>query len=162
MAILSSIAVTYQSFFLLQNHIQPPKILKIAKYFFVTIFIIEVLLKWVGLGIRKYFRDDWNKFDFTIATLGLFITIYVSNVLLGDVKSLKMFKVAKMYTLIKALSSLRSFEIFRIINLTSKPIIKLKKMTNNIILSIPIMLQMVMTLILLFYWYALLGISLFN
>ena len=81
-----------------------------------SIFLLEVLMKWIGLGLRKYFADDWNKFDFSIAVLGLFITVYVSNVILGDAKSLKVFKVAKMYSLLKALSSLRSFEMCRIIN----------------------------------------------
>lgn len=123
---------------------------------------MEVLVKWVGLGIRKYFKDDWNKFDCTIAFLGLFITIYVTNVILGDVKSLKMFKVAKMCTLLKALSSLRTFEMFSIMQLTWNPVLKLKKMTNNILVSVPMMCEMLMLVGVVMYWYGLVGTSEFN
>lgn len=132
------------------------------KYLFVGLFLLEVLVKWVGLGIRKYFKDDWNKFDCTIAFLGLFITIYVTNVILGDVKSLKMFKVAKMCTLLKALSSLRTFEMFSIMQLTWNPVLKLKKMTNNILVSVPMMCEMLMLVGVVMYWYGLVGTSEFN
>lgn len=136
--------------------------LKVLKYLFVGLFLLEVLVKWVGLGIRKYFKDDWNKFDCTIAFLGLFITIYVTNVILGDVKSLKMFKVAKMCTLLKALSSLRTFEMFSIMQLTWNPVLKLKKMTNNILVSVPMMCEMLMLVGVVMYWYGLVGTSEFN
>ena len=34
-------------------------------YFFSAIFLIEAVLKLIGLGTR-YFKDNWNIFDFTI------------------------------------------------------------------------------------------------
>ncbi len=34
---------------------------------FGSFFILEAVMKIVGLGPRRYFQSGWNKFDFTIA-----------------------------------------------------------------------------------------------
>ncbi len=105
-----------------------------------TVFLLEVLVKWAGLGIRKYFRDSWNRFDFAMALLGLFVSVLVSDMLLSDVKSLKMFKFAKMIYVIKVLVSLRSFEVLRVVHLTFVPVEKVKKMLYKILLCLPMVL----------------------
>jgi hypothetical protein len=46
-----------------------------------------------------------------MAVLGLLVIVFVTNVLLPDAKSLKMFKFAKMVYIVKVLVSLRSFEV---------------------------------------------------
>jgi hypothetical protein len=41
--------------------------------FFTTIFILEMLLKWVAFGWKKYFTDAWCWLDFVIVTVSLII-----------------------------------------------------------------------------------------
>jgi hypothetical protein len=36
-------------------------------YIFTTIFILEALIKIIGQGLKSYFEDGWNLFDFVIA-----------------------------------------------------------------------------------------------
>ena len=36
------------------------------------IFTFEVMVKLIGLGIEKYFGDNWNRFDFTLVLLTFF------------------------------------------------------------------------------------------
>ena len=38
---------------------------------FTALFAIEAILKMVGLGIRRYFRSSWNKFDFCIVIVSV-------------------------------------------------------------------------------------------
>jgi len=38
-------------------------------YVFACIFIIEAILKMIGLGVKDYFKDKWNQFDFIIVIL---------------------------------------------------------------------------------------------
>ena len=38
-------------------------------YVFSGIFLIEATLKIIGLGIKSYFKDKWNRFDFFIVIL---------------------------------------------------------------------------------------------
>ncbi len=42
------------------------EILFILKIIFVTVYIIEALLKLIAYGLRGYFGDWWNVFDFVI------------------------------------------------------------------------------------------------
>lgn len=39
--------------------------------FFVIVFVIEAILKLLALGVIRYFKDEWNTFDFIVTFLGL-------------------------------------------------------------------------------------------
>jgi hypothetical protein len=39
-------------------------------YIFTIIFLIEMILRWIGLGFRKYFTNYWRWIDF--------ITVFVN------------------------------------------------------------------------------------
>ena len=41
-------------------------ILRIFDYIFTGIFVIEMLFKWLGIGLKKYFTDPWCILDFII------------------------------------------------------------------------------------------------
>ncbi len=41
--------------------------LEIINYIFTGIFLIEALLKLAAWGLKQYFLDEWNIFDFLIA-----------------------------------------------------------------------------------------------
>ena len=37
----------------------------------IYVYIVECCIKIIGLGITKYFSDDWNKFDFVMVGISL-------------------------------------------------------------------------------------------
>lgn len=37
---------------------------------FVVVFVIEAILKLLALGVVRYFKDEWNTFDFVVTLLG--------------------------------------------------------------------------------------------
>lgn len=39
--------------------------------YFLYMYIIEFMIKIIGLGIEKYWEDDWNKFDFGMIVLSV-------------------------------------------------------------------------------------------
>jgi hypothetical protein len=41
-------------------------VLKALDVVFTFIFVVEMFLKWFGLGFRKYFTDPWSLLDFFI------------------------------------------------------------------------------------------------
>jgi len=51
---------------------------EILNQIFTAIFIIEVIVKNFALGIRLYFSDGWNIFDFIIV-LGSLVGLFVSS-----------------------------------------------------------------------------------
>jgi hypothetical protein len=48
--------------------------LECVNYIFVAIFIIEAIIKLLGFGFR-YFKDNWNRFDFFIITISVVFII---------------------------------------------------------------------------------------
>ncbi len=48
-------------------------------YFFSSFFIIEVVLKLIGLGIGPYFKDSWNLFDFIVVLITIIAEIIAQS-----------------------------------------------------------------------------------
>ncbi|GEL07727.1 ion transporter [Salisediminibacterium halotolerans] len=67
----------------------------------VWIFVIELLIKMTGFGIRGYFRDPWNHFDFSIVALSL---IFYNTPL---VSVLRLVRVLRLIRLIPAIPALK-------------------------------------------------------
>lgn len=80
--------------------------LEISNYIFVVIYIIEFLLKIIGLGGRYYFASSWNKFDFVILVFGI---LSLSEGLLPfNATVLRVLRIARLFRVIKVLKGLRS------------------------------------------------------
>ena len=79
--------------------------LEIANYFFTAFFTFEFLIKISSFG-RRYFRDNWNIFDFVIVLCSLFIPI-ISNLNLPSFNTssqvLRSLRVGRMFRLFRNL-----------------------------------------------------------
>eukprot|EP01050_Picozoa_sp_SAG11_P005532 SAG11_NODE_394_length_9826_cov_3.333607_3_plen_227_part_00 len=65
-----------------QHHEMDPSALRVLQYCdsaFGVIFIVECLLKILGFGIRGYFRDSGNQFDFLIVSFIVLEHLSISN-----------------------------------------------------------------------------------
>ena len=45
--------------------------LEVLNYIFCVVFVCECILKLFGLGVRRYFRDGWNDFDFVLVCFSI-------------------------------------------------------------------------------------------
>ncbi len=66
------------------------------------------MIKNIGLGIEKYFEDDWNKFDFSMILISI-----LSNVLYSVLNILRSVKSAKAGKLLRLTKLNRVFKMFR-------------------------------------------------
>jgi len=61
-------------------HLQQRQVLRAvlarADQVFTCLFLVEVLLKWIALGLNKYFSDAWSWIDFLILQVGRFHDIH--------------------------------------------------------------------------------------
>ncbi|XP_071948425.1 voltage-dependent calcium channel type A subunit alpha-1-like isoform X5 [Antedon mediterranea] len=90
---------------------QPDQLDDILKYFnvfFTTMFTVECILKLVAYGVRNYFRDAWNIFDF-ICVVGSITDILVSEYGEGfiNLSVLRLFRAARLIKLLRQGSSIR-------------------------------------------------------
>lgn len=46
-------------------------VLNIADILFTCLFLMEMLIKWIGFGLKKYFSDPWCWLDFLILDVRL-------------------------------------------------------------------------------------------
>jgi len=76
--------------------------------YFLYMYCVEFLIKVIGLGIEKYWDDDWNKFDF-----GMIVMSVASSLLYSVLTLLKGAKTAKAGKLLKMAKINRVFKMFR-------------------------------------------------
>lgn len=103
----------------------------------VWIFVLEVILKLVGFGLKGYFSDRWNRFDFIIvvASLIFYATPFVSI--------LRLIRVLRLIRLIPAIPALR-------------------KIIDSLMKSIPALTGILGLSFLLFSIYAIIGTTFFS
>lgn len=78
------------------------KVLAILNGIFMVIFALEAMIKIIAQG-KAYFRDGWNKFDFTIIVLAVLLSIPMSFGMLTEYQNLtttiRVLRVARMFRL---------------------------------------------------------------
>ncbi|XP_067610130.1 sodium channel protein type 11 subunit alpha isoform X3 [Pseudorca crassidens] len=135
--LLSSGALVFEDIYLgTQPKIQ--KILNCTDSIFTYIFILEMGLKWVAFGFRKYFTSAWCWLDFII--------VIVSVTSLIDLKVLKSFRI------LRALRPLRALSQFE----------GMKVVVNALIGAIPAILNVLLVCLIFWLIFCILGVNLFS
>lgn len=68
---------------------------------FTIIFTLEMIIKLIGLGLRQYVNDGWNKFD-CVVVLGAWVNFYVKahfsdlNVDFTMLRIIRLFRVSRL------------------------------------------------------------------
>ncbi|KAF7688199.1 hypothetical protein HF521_014205 [Silurus meridionalis] len=78
------------------------KVLKNLNIVFTILFFMECILKMIAFGIRNYFRDAWNIFDF-VSILGSITDILVTELWnnIINVRFLRLFRAARLIKLLR-------------------------------------------------------------
>ena len=61
----SSILLAFDDVYL-KNDSETRTIITNFDYFFTAVFLVEMILKWLGIGLKNYFADVWSILDFCI------------------------------------------------------------------------------------------------
>lgn len=112
-----------------------------------AVFVIESILKIIAFGPFQYFRDMWNTFDFFVVIVSLLGTLFTSIITEFNVNP----------------SFLRIFRIFRIIRILRlvKTTKKVRALLETLYYSMPSLVNVSLTLLLLSFVYAIIGMNLF-
>ncbi|CAG05621.1 unnamed protein product, partial [Tetraodon nigroviridis] len=93
--LLSSTALACEDIYL-QHRKVLMAVLAIAELVFALLFFMEMLLKWVGFGFRKYFTDAWCWLEFLI--VGVFL---LSLVGVGSLETLRVLRVVRILSFLQ-------------------------------------------------------------
>ena len=81
---------------------------------FTLIFVVELVLKFIGLGVRNYFRSKFNILDFIVVALSL-IDLIIFNTVIADEDGNLFIKSLKALRLLRTLRLARIWRQFRTI-----------------------------------------------
>jgi Ion transport protein len=73
---------------------------------FISFFLLEATLKLIGFGVRFYFLDTWNRFDFLIVLLS--IIAIDADLFQFKVTALRIIRVARLLRMVKSSKGLKN------------------------------------------------------
>ena len=85
------------------------QVLEYLNFFLTLIFFVEMVLKLIALGLRDYFKSNWNLFDFAIVVSSVleytlsppsFFNLG-ANLSIGDFKVLRTFRIFRVFKIAK-------------------------------------------------------------
>jgi hypothetical protein len=115
----------------------------------IMVYLIEMILKFIGFGFRGYFSFIWHKLEFFIVIVGLlnvFVYYFAGSYMVNGV------------SIIKGVTLFQVFAVFRLIS-------KFKQMQNfliNFFFSLPVLLNMVCLLLITYFIFAIFGVYFFG
>ncbi|NXR04654.1 SCN5A protein, partial [Sagittarius serpentarius] len=144
MILLSSGALAFEDI-----HINERKSIKIMLAFldkmFTFIFVLEMLLKWVAYGFKKYFTSAWCWLDFLIVDVSSASTVSLINLLgssFGPMKSLRTLRA------LRPLRALSRFEGMRVV-------------VNALLGAIPSIMNVLLVCLIFWLVFSIMGVNLF-
>lgn len=131
--------------------------------FFNTVYIIDVVIKLVGLGVHEYFGDAWNRFDFAMVVITIVTMIGLQYIyFLKQAKSGKLLKITKIQRVLRIFRSMRSMKVLAVFNYGADTILRVKMLFQKIMYCLPVVLKLLTALFFAMYIYALVGMLLFQ
>uniref|UniRef100_A0A673TYF3 Sodium channel protein n=1 Tax=Suricata suricatta TaxID=37032 RepID=A0A673TYF3_SURSU len=143
MILLSSGALAFEDIYL-EERKTVKVLLEYADKMFTYVFVLEMLLKWVAYGFRKYFTNAWCWLDFLIVDVSL--VSLVANTLgfaeMGPIKSLRTLRA------LRPLRALSRFEGMRVV-------------VNALVGAIPSIMNVLLVCLIFWLIFSIMGVNLF-
>ncbi|XP_058144913.1 LOW QUALITY PROTEIN: sodium channel protein type 5 subunit alpha [Dasypus novemcinctus] len=143
MILLSSGALAFEDIYL-EERKTVKVLLEYADKMFTYVFVLEMLLKWVAYGFRKYFTNAWCWLDFLIVDVSL--VSLAANALgfaeMGPIKSLRTLRA------LRPLRALSRFEGMRVV-------------VNALVGAIPSIMNVLLVCLIFWLIFSIMGVNLF-
>eukprot|EP00798_Chlamydomonas_sp_ICE-L_P030252 gene30252-35240_t len=119
--------------------------LKAANAAFTAIFLLEMMIKFTGIGIPAYFKERWNQFDFVVVVISV-VGVIVDYVASSDLAFMALLRVLRVLRIIKLVPKAKG----------------LRMMLETLYWSLPALGNVATVLLLWVYIYAIIGMNLFG
>ncbi|NXC01608.1 SCN5A protein, partial [Orthonyx spaldingii] len=141
MILLSSGALTFEDIHLPKRE-RIKAILAFLDKMFTFIFILEMLLKWVAYGFKKYFTSAWCWLDFVIVDVSSAFAVSTQDCTFGHMKSLRTLRA------LRPLRALSRFEGMRVV-------------VNALLGAIPSIMNVLLVCLIFWLIFSIMGVNLF-
>uniref|UniRef100_A0A8K9UPV3 Voltage-dependent T-type calcium channel subunit alpha n=1 Tax=Oncorhynchus mykiss TaxID=8022 RepID=A0A8K9UPV3_ONCMY len=137
----------------LEHYSQPQSLetsLKYCNYFFTTTFVLESVLKLIGFGFRRFFKDRWNQLDLSIVLLS------VMGIILEEIDYNASLPINP--TIIRIMRVLRIARVLKLLKMATG----MRALLDTVVQALPQVGNLGLLFMLLFFIYAALGVELFG
>uniref|UniRef100_A0A3Q3K9N9 Sodium channel protein n=1 Tax=Monopterus albus TaxID=43700 RepID=A0A3Q3K9N9_MONAL len=143
MILLSSGALAFEDIYIEQRKVVKV-VLEYADKIFTYIFILEMLLKWLAYGFKKYFTNYWCWLDFLIVDVSL-VSLVANTLGYSDLAAIKSLRTLRALRPLRALSR---FEGMRVV-------------VNALIGAIPSIMNVLLVCLIFWLIFSIMGVNLF-
>uniref|UniRef100_A0A8C1M8Y7 Sodium channel protein n=1 Tax=Cyprinus carpio TaxID=7962 RepID=A0A8C1M8Y7_CYPCA len=143
MILLSSGALAFEDIYIEQRKVVKV-VLEYADKIFTYIFILEMTLKWIAYGFRKYFTNYWCWLDFLIVDVSL-VSLVANTLGYSDFAAIKSLRTLRALRPLRALSR---FEGMRVV-------------VNALIGAIPSIMNVLLVCLIFWLIFSIMGVNLF-
>ncbi|XP_071965446.1 sodium channel protein 1 brain-like [Antedon mediterranea] len=105
----SSITLTFEDIYLEENSTLD-NVLNILNYVFIVIFTLEMVIKWIGLGFKKYFSSFWCWLDFVIVIISI-LSLLADAMGLGNLTAFRSLRTLRALRPLRAISRWQGMKI---------------------------------------------------
>ncbi|XP_076332245.1 sodium channel protein para-like isoform X8 [Tachypleus tridentatus] len=144
MIMLSSLALALEDVHL-KNQPTLKEVLVIVDKFFTVIFLVEMLLKWLAFGFRKYFTNAWCWLDFTIVLVSMF-NLAVGLVGYANIPAFKTMRTLRALRPLRAMSRLEGMRV----------------VVNALIQAIPAIFNVLLVCLIFWLIFSIMGVQMFG
>uniref|UniRef100_A0A4W4HP60 Sodium channel protein n=1 Tax=Electrophorus electricus TaxID=8005 RepID=A0A4W4HP60_ELEEL len=143
MILLSSGALAFEDIYIEQRKVVKI-VLEVADKVFTYIFILEMTLKWLAYGFKKYFTNYWCWLDFLIVDVSL-VSLIANTLGYSDLAAIKSLRTLRALRPLRALSR---FEGMRVV-------------VNALIGAIPSIMNVLLVCLIFWLIFSIMGVNLF-
>ncbi|XP_053507140.1 sodium channel, voltage gated, type XII, alpha a [Ictalurus furcatus] len=143
MILLSSGALAFEDIYIEQKKVVKV-VLEYADKVFTYVFVLEMLLKWIAYGFKKYFTNYWCWLDFLIVDVSL-ISLVANSLGYSDFGAIKSLRTLRALRPLRALSR---FEGMRVV-------------VNALIGAIPSIMNVLLVCLIFWLIFSIMGVNLF-
>ncbi|XP_053349828.1 sodium channel, voltage gated, type V-like, alpha b [Clarias gariepinus] len=143
MILLSSGALAFEDIYIEQRKVAKT-VLEFADKIFTYIFILEMTLKWLAYGFKKYFTNYWCWLDFLIVDVSL-VSLVANTLGYSDLAAIKSLRTLRALRPLRALSR---FEGMRVV-------------VNALIGAIPSIMNVLLVCLIFWLIFSIMGVNLF-
>uniref|UniRef100_A0A3B3XQ63 Sodium channel protein n=1 Tax=Poecilia mexicana TaxID=48701 RepID=A0A3B3XQ63_9TELE len=143
MILLSSGALAFEDIYIEQRRVVKV-VLEYADKIFTYIFILEMMLKWLAYGFKKYFTNYWCWLDFLIVDVSL-VSLVANTLGYSDLAAIKSLRTLRALRPLRALSR---FEGMRVV-------------VNALIGAIPSIMNVLLVCLIFWLIFSIMGVNLF-
>ncbi|XP_034042491.1 sodium channel protein type 4 subunit alpha B-like [Thalassophryne amazonica] len=143
MILLSSGALAFEDIYIDQKRVVKV-VLEFADKIFTYVFILEMILKWLAYGFKKYFTNYWCWLDFLIVDVSL-VSLAANTLGYSDLAAIKSLRTLRALRPLRALSR---FEGMRVV-------------VNALIGAIPSIMNVLLVCLIFWLIFSIMGVNLF-